>query len=92
MRRSGELWRVPGRRKAGFGGPALLVFLLVRCGEENAYVPPPPPTVIVAPPVQQTVTETIELTGSTQSTNSVDLVARVVRRGLHRKLRSRHPW
>ena len=44
---------------------------------KNAYVAPPPPKVAVAQPVQQPVTLYLELTGNTQSFNSVDLVARV---------------
>jgi multidrug efflux system membrane fusion protein len=57
--------------------PALLALLLADCGQENTYVPPPPPTVTVSRPVQRTVTNTIELTGNTQSSNTVNLVARV---------------
>jgi membrane fusion protein, multidrug efflux system len=56
---------------------AVLALLLGACGEENTYVAPPPPSVTVAKPVQKTVTDTIELTGNTQSSNSVNLVARV---------------
>jgi membrane fusion protein, multidrug efflux system len=66
---------LPERR--GLAGPALLACLLAACGEDNTYVPPPPPTVTVARAVQQTVTDYLQLTGSTQSSNSVDLVARV---------------
>ncbi len=50
---------------------------LAGCKKENSYVPPPPAAVAVARPTQQTVTSYIELTGNTQSSNSVDLVARV---------------
>jgi multidrug efflux system membrane fusion protein len=57
--------------------PAILALLLGACGEENTYVAPPPPSVTVAKPVQKTVTDTIGLTGNTQSSNTVDLVARV---------------
>jgi multidrug efflux system membrane fusion protein len=56
---------------------AALALLLGGCGEDNTYVPPPPPTVTVSQPTQRTVTDFIELTGNTQSSNSVDLVARV---------------
>jgi RND family efflux transporter MFP subunit len=56
---------------------AVLALLLGACGEENTYVAPPPPSVTVAKPVQKTVTDTIELTGNTQTSNSLNLVARV---------------
>jgi multidrug efflux system membrane fusion protein len=65
------------RRGGALAVPALLALLLADCGQENTYVPPPPPTVTVARPVQRTVTNTIELTGNTQSSNTVNLVARV---------------
>jgi RND family efflux transporter MFP subunit len=51
--------------------------LLAGCGEDNTYVAPPPATVSVSQPIQKTVTDYIEVTGNTQSSNSVDLVARV---------------
>jgi RND family efflux transporter MFP subunit len=55
----------------------LLALVLAGCGEDNTYVPPPAPSVTVSKPVQRTVTDYIALTGNTQSSNSVDLVARV---------------
>jgi membrane fusion protein, multidrug efflux system len=67
----------PDRRSAGLAGQALLTLFLAGCGDDNTYVPPPPPAVTVSLPVQRTVTDYIELTGNTQSSNSVDLVARV---------------
>jgi membrane fusion protein, multidrug efflux system len=67
----------PVRRKAAFPAPALLLLLLAACGKDNTYVPPPPPEVTVSRPEQRTVTDTIELTGNTQSSNTVNLVARV---------------
>jgi membrane fusion protein, multidrug efflux system len=68
----------PARPGAGrLALPVLLAALLAGCGQDNTYVPPPPPSVTVSRPVQQTVTNTIELTGNTQSSNSVNLVARV---------------
>ena len=54
-----------------------LLVLLWGCGEENTYVAPPPPTVSVSQPVRQTVTDYIEVSGNTQASNSVNLVARV---------------
>jgi membrane fusion protein, multidrug efflux system len=67
----------PDRRSAGLAGQALLTLFLAGCGDDNTYVPPPPPAVTVSLPVQRTVTDYIELTGNIQSSNSVDLVARV---------------
>jgi multidrug efflux system membrane fusion protein len=68
-----------GRGRTRPATPTLfgLLALLSGCGEENTYVPPPPPVVSVSQPVRQTVTDYIEVTGNIQSSNSVDLVARV---------------
>lgn len=57
----------------------LCALLLAGCKEEqrNAYVAPPPPTVGIAPPVVQTVTNYVELTGTTSAVATVQLVARV---------------
>ncbi len=74
---SAQPWSPPARRRAGIAAPAWLLLLLAGCGQDNTYVPPPPPGVTVGRPVQQTVTNTIGLTGNTQSSNSVNLVARV---------------
>ncbi len=74
---SAQPWSPWARRRAGLAAPALLGLVLAGCGQDNTYVPPPPPGVTVSRPVQQTVTNTIELTGNTQSSNSVNLVARV---------------
>jgi multidrug efflux system membrane fusion protein len=50
---------------------------IAACKKENAYVPPPPPQVGVSKPAQKPVTPYLELTGSTNAFNQVDLVARV---------------
>jgi multidrug efflux system membrane fusion protein len=71
-----QSWQPP-RRRSDAAVAALLALLLAGCGRDNTYVPPPPPDVTVSRPVQQTVTDTIELTGNTQSSNTVNLVARV---------------
>ena len=57
----------------------LLIVLLAACKDEqrNAYVAPPPPPVTVAKPEVRTVTDFIELTGTTQAIATVQLVARV---------------
>ena len=57
----------------------LLIALLAACKDEqrNAYVAPPPPPVTVATPEVRTVTDFIELTGTTQAIATVQLVARV---------------
>jgi membrane fusion protein, multidrug efflux system len=56
---------------------AALALLLAGCGEDNTYAPPPAPTVSVSQPLRRTVTDYVELTGNTQASNSVNLVARV---------------
>ena len=50
---------------------------LTACNEKNAYVPPPAPKVTVSQPAQKPVVSYIELTGTTQTINKVDLEARV---------------
>jgi RND family efflux transporter MFP subunit len=67
----------PTRRCVRVAAQALLVVLLVGCDQNNTYVPPPPASVTVSKPVKRTVTNSIEVTGSTQSSNTVNLVARV---------------
>lgn len=55
-----------------------LIFLIfaAACKEKVSH-PPPPPAVAVSQPVQRTVTDYLELTGSTQAIQTVQLVARV---------------
>jgi RND family efflux transporter MFP subunit len=57
----------------------LAALLLAGCEDEqrNAYQPPPPPPVTVAAPQVRTVTDYVELTGTTAAVNTVQLVARV---------------
>jgi RND family efflux transporter MFP subunit len=47
------------------------------CGSEPAYVEPPAPKVTVAPPVRQAVTDYLEITGSVEATDTVEIRARV---------------
>src|SRR5437899_12445269 len=56
----------------------LLLALQAGCKEQPKSQPPPPPKVTVAQPVQQTVTDSLDLTGNTQAIYTVQLVARVV--------------
>jgi len=55
---------------------SIFLILLTAC-KEKAPPPPPPPTVTVAQPVQRTVADYLELTGSSQAIQTVQLVARV---------------
>ena len=55
-----------------------LLGLQAGCKEQPKPQPPPPPKVTVAQPVQQTVTDSLDLTGNTQAIYTVQLVARVV--------------
>ena len=57
---------------------AALMTLQAGCKEPPKPAPPPPPKVTVAQPVQQTVTDSLDLTGNTQAIYTVQLVARVV--------------
>jgi membrane fusion protein, multidrug efflux system len=74
--------------RRGFSGarvvPAAIAFVLITaglllsgCKEQNTYAPSPPPKVGVAPPLQQSVTDYLEETGTTEAVNQVSLVARV---------------
>jgi RND family efflux transporter MFP subunit len=58
-------------------GCALLVLLLAACDQKPAFTPPPPPKVTVAQPVLRGFTDSLELTGTTQAVNTVQLRARV---------------
>src|SRR5467141_4480475 len=57
---------------------SMLLALPAGCKEQPKPQPPPPPKVTVAQPVQQTVTDSLDLTGNTQAIYTVQLVARVV--------------
>lgn len=47
------------------------------CGPKNEYVAPPPPEVTVALPIEKELAETMEFTGTTRATATVELRARV---------------
>jgi RND family efflux transporter MFP subunit len=47
------------------------------CESKNEFQPPPPPEVTVARPVTRPLAETLQFTGTTQATATVDLRARV---------------
>lgn len=54
----------------------ILCFLwLTACDQKNEYIAPPPPEVTVSQPVQQSVTEYIEFTGTTQSVGVAEVRA-----------------
>jgi RND family efflux transporter MFP subunit len=59
--------------------PRIMVALAIApgCGETNKYVEPPPPEVTVAVPSTRDVTNYIEVTGTAQPVQSVDIRARV---------------
>ncbi len=54
-----------------------LAALLAGCNKPGESAPQTPPSVTVSQPVQQEVTNYVELTGTTASSRTVDLVARV---------------
>lgn len=55
----------------------LALLAMTACDSRSAPAPLPPPKVTVSRPVRQDVTDYLELTGKTQATNTVQLVARV---------------
>jgi len=68
------------RRIGGVSGWIAMAVLLVTlpgCGEKAKPQPPPPPKVTVAQPLRRTVTDHLELNGTTQAIYTVQLVARV---------------
>lgn len=57
---------------------AVCAILLSACRQQaNEYVPPPPPAVTVARPLQKSITDYLELTGTLEAVESVELRARV---------------
>lgn len=71
---------MPASKRATLRLPLLALAMLLglaACDNRNAYVPPPAPKVTVAKPAQMKVTDYMEFTGTTQSVESVELVARV---------------
>ncbi|GMQ80297.1 MAG: efflux RND transporter periplasmic adaptor subunit [Planctomycetia bacterium] len=65
----------PQRAAAGVLGVWLL--LAVGCTQKNEYESPPPPQVTVARPLQETVTNYLEETGTTEPVEMVEIRARV---------------
>lgn len=57
--------------------PALVLPVLLACEKKQAQAPPPAPKVTVDTPVRRNVTDYLELTGTTQAINTVQLRARV---------------
>ncbi len=53
----------------------LLTLLLTACESKNEYIAPPPPEVTISQPIQQSVTEYLEFTGTTQSVGFVEVRA-----------------
>jgi RND family efflux transporter MFP subunit len=69
------LW---GYRHPALWGTALVILLVFGgCEKKSSSAPPPPPDVTVSRPVQRPITDYLELTGSTQALNTVQLRARV---------------
>ena len=62
---------------AGLSAALTLAVALAGCEPKNEYAPSPPPEVTVANPVERPVTEYIEVTGTTQAAQRVELQARV---------------
>jgi len=69
------------RNRPGTPAACALIFtavaLLAACENKPALSPPPPPKVTVSQPVRQNVTDYLDLTGTTQAVNTVQLRARV---------------
>lgn len=56
---------------------AVWIAIAAGCSRQNQYEPPPPPKVTVARPLQQTVTNYLEETGTTEAVELVAVRARV---------------
>ncbi|WP_221896472.1 efflux RND transporter periplasmic adaptor subunit [Bathymodiolus japonicus methanotrophic gill symbiont] len=55
----------------------LLLLFLSACESRNEYIAPPAPEVTVSKPIQQSVTDYLEFTGTTQSVGYAEVRARV---------------
>jgi RND family efflux transporter MFP subunit len=69
------LWNC--RHPALWGAALSLLLVFGGCEKQSGYTPPPPPDVTVSQPVQRQITDYLELTGTTQAVNTVQLRARV---------------
>ena len=63
--------------RLAWAGTLLCTAALSSCDKGNSYKAPPPPPVITSKPVSMSMTNYMEITGSTVAVNSVNLVARV---------------
>ena len=68
----GSRWMI-----AALATATTLAITAAGCQPANEYAPPPPPEVTVERPVERPVTEYIEVTGTTQACERVELQARV---------------
>ncbi len=73
-KKNNAFWRIRGL--SAWAICWVFLILPIAC-KEKAPAPPPPPAVTVAQPVRKVVTDYLELTGNTQATYTVQLVARV---------------
>ncbi len=64
-------------KRAFVTSAVICVLLAIGCGRRNEYEAPPPPPVTVVHPLQQTVTNYLEETGTTEAVEMVDIRARV---------------
>lgn len=55
----------------------LFALLISACEQKNEYIAPPPPEVTVSQPTQQSVTDYLQFTGTTESVGFVEVRARV---------------
>ena len=68
--------RSPRRLRIGLG-LLLCAMALAGCQPRNKFVPPPPAKVTVAKPIERAIADSIEFTGNTKATESVEVRPRI---------------